>query len=63
MSVHRTVDGVAHHLAGHAPAAKIEGGVVLTIEDLDAALDRNAVVRVMYEGAQALVVERHVVNV
>jgi hypothetical protein len=62
-SVHRTVDGAAHHLAGHAPGASLPNGTPLGIQELDAALDENAVVRITYGDAPALIVERHAVNV
>ena len=62
-SVHRTVDGAAHHLAGHAQQPVLDDGTPLSIEDLDSALDAAPIVRVSYEGTAALIVERHAVVV
>ena len=58
-SVHRTVDGAAHQLSGHAEGATLPGGEPLTIESLDRALDENPVVRIGYASAPGLVLERH----
>lgn len=58
LSVHRSVDGLAHFLSAHggSPSAGPEG---FSIERLGDALSDSAIVRVSFSDEADVVVERH----
>lgn len=63
LSVNRTVDGLAHFIAGHGSVPTIAGGDEFGIESLNDAFSAKPIVRVSFSDADEVVIERHAVLV
>ena len=63
LSVHRTVDGLAHHLVGHGENPTVAGVDSFGIEGLNDAFSQNATIKVSFSDVPEVIVERHAVFV
>lgn len=63
LSVHRTIDGLAHFLMGHGDNPSIGPAEAFGIETLAAAFSKSAFLTVSFSDSVSVIVEKHAVLV